>query len=160
MLIEWITGEGRTRKVLDQIVAIRDERPRNVWMYGSTISDDDTVSYRYALTICDVAPPTLTCRIAVNGAKGDINLTTRTKDATTIISSRIAGDSAVGEDECSLIIINAAAAHATSCSIAGNSTIAEGKRAFVVDATTTDEFGIVTRRSIVRDSAVGEDEPV
>src|SRR5712692_2283708 len=164
MLIEWITGEGRTRKVLDQIVAIRDERPRNVWMYGSTISDDDTVSYRYALTtgLCngDVAPPTLTCCIAVNGAKGDISLTTRTEDATTLISSRIAGNSAVGEDECSLKIINAAAAHATSCSIAGNSTIAEGKRAFVVDATTTDEFGIVTRRSIVRDSAVGEDEPV
>src|SRR5205823_14416332 len=97
MLIEWITGEGRTRKVLDQIVAIRDERPRNVWMYGSTISGDDTVSYRYALTICngDVAPPTLMCRIAVNGTKGDIYLTIKTEDATTIIRSRIAGDSAV-----------------------------------------------------------------
>src|ERR1700694_1082368 len=151
MLIEWISGEGLTRKVLDQIVAIRDEMPRNVWMYGSTISYDDTVSYCYTITTGlfngDVAPPTLACCIAVNGAKGDINLTIKTEDATTIITSRIAGDSAVGEDESSFKSINAAAAHATSCSIAGNSTIAQGKRAFVVDATTTDEFGIVTRRS-------------
>src|SRR5947199_10076922 len=105
------------------------------------------------------------CLIAVNGAKGDISLTTITEDATAIISSRIVGDSAVSEDERSCIIIDAttalAARSATICAIARDSAVGESKRASfkIEDATTTEGLGTITGRSIVRDSAVGEVKP-
>lgn len=91
MLLEWI-GKGHTGGVLDQVVAIRGELPGNLWADGSGVPSNQTVSHRHLAGFIMGAifyGKTTTIAsgsVAVNGAKGYVNLSAENSEPTTSLA--------------------------------------------------------------------------
>ena len=95
--------------VLDEIIALRGERPQNVWTSRSLISRDKAVSHRQLAPAVGSAvpdtPATLPTGIAIDGAKDHLHLgiSSIVEDATAIPFSTIIRDRTVDQCECPII---------------------------------------------------------
>ena len=84
-----VRSERRVLCVLDEVIALRGERPQNVWTSGRLISRNKAVSHhQLACAVGNAVPDTtatLAAGIAIDGAKDHLHLGigTSVEDATT-----------------------------------------------------------------------------
>src|SRR6266571_81394 len=161
MLLVW--SESRTREALDQVIAIRGERSRNVLAIVGMVPSNDAVAYthlaRYVvpvaiMTVLNREAPTIVGGfITIDGTKLDNSLAADIGDAAAEAArGRIVRDGAVGEGECAARVVDAAAPSAGG-RIARDGAVGEGERAADIE-----DAAAEARGRIVRDGTVGEGE--
>jgi hypothetical protein len=152
-----IRSKRRVLCILDEVIALRGERPQNIWTSGRLVPCDKTISHHQLAcavgrTIQDTAT-TLTAAIAIDGAKDQLHLGTgcSVEYTTSQCLSLIIRDRAVDQPERPTIVGDTA----TSISkIPRDRAVDESQRCIwgVYDAATT-RIGPISR-----DRAVDEGE--
>ena len=109
-------SECRVLCILDEVIALRSERPKNVWTSRCFVSPNEAVPHhQLARAVVHSVPDTTTflaAGIAIDGAKDHLHLGGRrsVEDATTSLLSYIIRDGAVDQPEHPSIVGDATAA--------------------------------------------------